>query len=157
KSLLDDIEQLRRAPLPAANAAATPRPAALPSRPPSAGEKRGPSNCTPGDERVIRDIGPAFSTHWADGDAQKFAALWSEEGDVVHPDAKIERTRPVILANRIELFNRKEYRGSKHILTIGNIRCLSADIAVVDGRWEMRGLVDAGGAAQPSVEGLSTL
>ena len=52
---------------------------------------------------------------------------------------------------------RQEYRGSKHPLTFGNLRCVTSDVAVVDGKWELRGLSDASGKALPTFEGLLTL
>jgi hypothetical protein len=42
-------------------------------------------------------------------------------------------------------------------MTIGNIRCLTADTAVVDGKWELRGVSDASGKPMPAFEGLLTL
>ena len=52
---------------------------------------------------------------------------------------------------------RPEYRGSKHPITIGNIRCLTPDVAVADGKWELRGVSDAGGKPLPAFEGQFTL
>jgi hypothetical protein len=37
------------------------------------------------------------------------------------------------------------------------IRCLSADIAVADGRWQLRGLTDANNQPVPPLDGLCTL
>jgi ketosteroid isomerase-like protein len=52
---------------------------------------------------------------------------------------------------------RQEYRSSKHPLTFGNVRCITADTAVVDGKWELRGVFDASGKPLPTYEGLLTL
>ena len=52
---------------------------------------------------------------------------------------------------------RREYRGSKHPITFGSVRCLSSDIAVVDGKWELRGVTDAGGKILPTFEGQLTV
>jgi uncharacterized protein (TIGR02246 family) len=90
-------------------------------------------------------------------DAFSLASLWSDEGDIVHPDGMTERGRETIRANRAALFLRPEYRGSKHPLTLGNIRCLSPDVAVTDGKWELRGVSDPGGKVLPAFEGLCTL
>src|SRR5262249_1327956 len=117
----------------------------------------GADTCTAGDQRTIIAIAAAHGTHWANGDAEHLAGLWSEDGDVVHPDGLTERTRKVIMTNRADMFRRKEYQSSRHFLTFTNIRCLSADIAVVDGKWEMRGVADAAGAPLPPFEGLCSL
>ena len=76
---------------------------------------------------------------------------------MVHPDGLTERGRETIRVNRAALFLRRDYRGSRHPMTIGNIRCLTADTAVADGKWELRGVSDAGGKMLPSFEGLFTL
>ncbi len=155
--ILEDIEAFRRMPVPTASAMPSP-PAAAPPMPssPTRGQT-GPRGCTAGDERTIRSLGEAYSAYWANADAAQLAGLWSDEGDIVHPDGSSERGRDVIRANRAALFMRREYRGSLHPLTIGNVRCLSPDIAVADGKWELRGLTDAGGKTLPSFEGLCTL
>jgi uncharacterized protein (TIGR02246 family) len=116
-----------------------------------------PDGCSEGDQRAIRGIGNSFTAHWTNKDAEQLAGLWAEAGDVGHPDGLVERTRQHILINRTELFRRREHRVSRHPLQIGAIRCLSSDVAVADGRWELRDVIDANGKIQPSVKGLSTL
>jgi uncharacterized protein (TIGR02246 family) len=154
-AVLADIDTLRRTPLPAASAASAPAgsgPELTAPRGPAA-----PRRCTPGDERAIREIGDAFTLHWSNADAEKLAALWSPEGDIIHPDSSIERGREVIRSNRAALFTRPEYRGSKHPLTLTMIRCVDAEIAIADGKWELRGLADEKGKLLPTFEGQCTV
>lgn len=159
KGILDDIETIRHAPLP--NATATEGPPRPVSRaaggPGSRPEVPGPNGCSPGDERIIRRIGDAYTLHWSNADAEKLAGLWASQGDVVHPDGFTERGSLTIQSNRAALFLRPEYRGSKHPLVLGNIRCLTSDVAVADGKWEMRGLSDPTGKVLPTFEGFCTL
>jgi creatinine amidohydrolase len=153
--ILEDIEGLRRAAPPAASemtAAPAPRPAM-----PQAGSPTRSQSCTAGDERTIRGFGDAYTFHWNNGDAENLSLLWSRDGDMVHPDGSIERSRETIRANRAALFLRQEYRSSKHPLMLGNVRCVTADTAVVDGKWELRGVMDANGKLLPTFEGLLTL
>ena len=156
KAILDDIEDLRHETPPAPGSVpppvTTPVPTAAP-RPAGAGQR----SCTPGDERTIRGFADAFTLHWVNADATNLALLWAVDGDIVHPDGLTERGRETIRANRAALFMRPEYRGSKHPLTIGTIRCLTSDIAVADGKWELRGVTDGTGKALPTFEGLLTL
>lgn len=157
-AILQDIEALRHATPPAPGPVMTP-PAAAPvgapaARRPSPG---GGPTCSPGDERAIRGFADAFTFDWNNGDATSLSLLWSEDGDMVHPDGLTERGRETIRANRAALFLRQEYRGSKHPLMFGSVRCISADAAVVDGKWELRGVNDAGGKPLPTFEGLMTL
>lgn len=144
---LEDIETLRSAPLPTARPTTAPPPAPAPGRgrgvPPENGP--GPSGCTPGDERTIIKIGPTFSALWRDQDFLGIGFMFTEKADMRHPDGTIERTRDVIRQNRADLFRRREYRGSIHPLTFHEIRCISPDVAIVDGKWELR-LSDVPGA-----------
>lgn len=157
KAILDEIEALRREAPPASSSAPTPAPAPAPPPPAPRPAGAGQRTCTAGDERTIRSFADAFTLHWNNGDATSLAMLWGLEGDMVHPDGLTERGRETIRSNRAALFMRQEYRGSKHPLTIGNIRCLTSDVAVADGKWELRGVTDAGGKLLPTFEGLLTL
>jgi creatinine amidohydrolase len=155
--ILDDIERLRRTTPPAPRSAtASPAP---PARPPAPGAGGSPAlrGCTAGDDRTIRQIGEAYAVHWANADAQQLGLLWTDGGDIFHPDGAIERTRDVIVTNRINLFRRREYRGSRHLLQLTTVRCVDADVAVADGKWELRGLSDASGKPLPDFKGQATL
>jgi creatinine amidohydrolase len=156
-SILEDIDSIRRAtppqPIMSSGGAAAARPPAALPRPMAAG----PGGCTPGDERAIRGIGDALTLHWHNADALQLAGLWAVDGDMVHPDGLTERGRETIRANRAALFLQREYRGSVHPVSLGAIHCLSAGVAVADGKWEMRGVTDAGGAVLPAFEGFMTL
>ena len=156
--ILEDLEALRKATLPTASSSAAP------AAPTSADSQRSgrapvtrPEGCSAGDERAIRDIGPAFSLAWTNQDAVQLAALWSSEGDIVHPDGVVERSSATIRQNRAALFMRPEYRASRHFLGIGQVRCLSSDVAVADGKWELRDVSDATRRERPSMNGLCTL
>lgn len=155
--ILQDIETLRRAIPPVATHVATSTSAVPPAQPAARPPAGRPQTCTPGDERAIRGFGDAFTFHWNNGDATNLSLLWSVDGDMVHPDGLTERGRETIRANRAALFIRQEYRASKHPVTLGNVRCVTADVAVVDGKWELRGVTDANGKSLPTFEGLLTL
>jgi creatinine amidohydrolase len=155
--ILDDIEVIRRATPPAPGSVPVPgRGGAAPTGSPRQAEA-GPGTCTPGDERTIRGLGDAYALHWHNADAIQLAQLWAGGGDIVHPDGITEHGRDTIRANRAALFLRPEYRGSRHPVTIGNIRCIGPDVAVADGKWELRGVSDSSGAVLPVFEGLLTL
>ena len=160
-SILDDIEQLRRAMLPPVAPPAPPVAPRTHSRPPpgsgSLGGPAEPRTCTPGDERTIHRIAEAFSVAWNNQNFEALGSLWSRDGDILHPDGLVERGVQVITENRRELFTRREYRHSRHPLTLGLIRCLTADVAVADGKWELRGVTDSAGKPLPIMEGLVTL
>ena len=99
----------------------------------------------------------AFNLAWKQMDAEALAALWSLEGDIVHADGFTERGRRTIQQNRAEQFRRREFRGSRHVIAFGSVRCITDSIAVVDGRWELSGVLDISENTMPLAEGLSTL
>ena len=149
-----DIEDLRRTTPPPATGSA---PVSAPPQPATRRPGARADECLPGDDRAIRGIGPAFSSAWLNLDALRIGSFWSPEGDMIHPDGTIEPSAQTIRENRAALFARPEYAGSRHGLTIGQIRCLSSDIAIADARWDLRGVTDARGTALPPVDGLCTL
>ena len=85
------------------------------------------------------------------------ARMWSRSGDIVHPDGAVERGSQLIAINRMQLFARREYRNTRHPLVLNMVRCLSEDIAVADGKWELRGVLDTSGKPLPMMEGQVTL
>lgn len=156
KRILDDIAALRAATPPAASPAqphaapAAPRPSASPA-------PQKPGECSGGDLRTIKAVAAAYTYRWSVADAEKFAALWAPQGDIVHLDGSVERTPTVIMINRIALFARQEYRNSKHPLDLLMIRCPDPDIAIADGKWQMIGVRDASGKELPPFDGQATL
>ncbi len=157
--ILEDIASLRSAPLPPR--APTAPPAAEAPRPgttaPSSAAPSAPERCSAGDERAIAQLGSTFANHWNNGDYERLGAMWSRSGDIVHPDGTIERGAQLITINRMQLFARREYRNTRHPLVLTMIRCLSEDIAVADGKWELRGVLDSSGKPIPTMEGQVTL
>jgi uncharacterized protein (TIGR02246 family) len=156
-AIRNDIDDLRRAVLPVASTT----PPALAAAPPPSGRPqpagRPGGECLPGDERYIRELGPKFYLAWRDQDAARVASLWSEGGDMAHPDGLVEGTAQIIRENRAYLFMQREFRNSKHYLTIGAIRCITPDVAIVDAKWELNGVTDGRGNVTPAAEGLCTL
>ena len=63
----------------------------------------------------------------------------------------------MIAANRRELFTRREYRHSRHPLTFTMVRCVGADVAVADGKWELREVLDNTGKVLPTMQGPVTV
>jgi creatinine amidohydrolase len=158
EGILADIEETRKAPIPApqpAGAPSTEAPRPAVATPPRPATTRG--RCTPGDERTIQRIGDTFTLAWTNQDARRLADLWTDEGDILHPDGVTERSPNTIRQNRAHLFAQKEYSASRHPLTINNIRCLGQGVAVADAKWELRGVTDGRGQRVPTVEGLATL
>jgi creatinine amidohydrolase len=155
----EDIQNLRTAALPART---TPAPAAAHTMradlpPPADPAPQRGEPCTAQSIRSLIAIGDAFAAAWANGNAIRLGELWSDAGNIMHTDGTVERGAKMITQNRIQLFARPEYRGSRHPMTFTLVRCLSEDIAVADGKWELRGLRDAGGRPAPPMQGQVTI
>jgi creatinine amidohydrolase len=156
--IVEEINALRTAALPVVTAPAPPPEPSSRSTRTTGDQGMTPGGCSPGDERSIRAIGDAFTAHWTNADADRLAGLWADQNsDIVHPDGMVERGRKTIAINRAELFRRREYRHSRHPLQLGVIRCLTNDIAVADGKWELRDVLDTTGKGLRTVKGLCTL
>jgi len=153
--IVKEIESLRNSPLPAA-AGTSDQPRAA-DRSQIARATLDAGGCSEGDARAVRGIGDVFASHWANADAESLGRLWTVNGDIVHPDASVERTPVIITQNRAELFKRREYRATRHPMQVGPIRCLADGLAVADGKWELRGITDANGKFLPSLRGLFTM
>jgi creatinine amidohydrolase len=155
RGILEDIEALRSATPPAP--APPPPPAATAIRSSRRVVPPPPGECSAGDLRRIMQIGPAFTYFWATADAEKLAGLWAKQGDIIHPNGDIERGPEMIMTNRFHLFAQREYRGSKHPLTLTMVRCPTYDVAVADGVWNMSGVKDTEGKDLPQFEGQATI
>jgi uncharacterized protein (TIGR02246 family) len=150
KSVLNDIDQLRSAALPP-----TRRPIGTPARPADLMPPR-PSGCSEGDEREILNLAATYQVAWRNMDAERISQMFTDRGDMRHPDGTIERGRQTILVNRLALFRQRAYQGSQHVVTLTDIRCVGYEAAIADGKWELRGLVDEKGN-RSAFNGLCTL
>jgi creatinine amidohydrolase len=153
-----EIEELRRAVPPLATALNTPADRFTPTGRGGRGEGMGgPDECLPGDDRAIRSLGPGFGVAWREQDALRLSRYWASGGDMIHPDGLVETTAQVIRQNRAYLFQRPEYKHSRHWLQIGVIRCITSDVAVAECKWELSGVTDGNGQTLPPAEGICTL
>ena len=155
--IASEIEELRRAPLPVPGSSGATAAPPAPAPPPRQGPARPDGECQPGDDRTIRALGTQFYVAWQDQDSLRLAGYWNDGGDMAHPDGLVESTAQVIRENRTQLFMQREFRGSRHFLTIGTIRCITGDVAIADAKWELRGVSDGRGQPTPPAEGLATL
>jgi creatinine amidohydrolase len=157
--IAEDIQSLRTAALPPRTQMSPAQPAPVQPATPAPVPESAPGTgdrCSPQAFRSIMAIGDTFAAAWANHSAVRLGGLWSDAGNIIHTDGTIETGSKVITQNRIILFGRPEYRGSRHSLQFTLVRCLAENIAVADGRWEMRNLRDAGGRPAPPMEGRAT-
>ena len=105
------------------------------------------------DEHSITAVMDQFMDAWNHHDAKAFAAVFSEDADFTNwrgegasGRVRIEEAHAPIFAT---VFNKshQEYTGIK-------TRFIRPDVAVVDVRWKMTGVLDRQGNSRPDREGL---
>ena len=96
------------------------------------------SGGAPDDEAAIRDLEKRATDAWNRGDAKACAELFVADGDVCDPLGQYTRGR-IALENlyRRHLGDNGPQSQPSHTNKIRTIRFLCADIAIVDGEWEM--------------------
>lgn len=154
-AMLQEIDMLRVAALPVPQPQ-TKAPATRGPRDISLGSVR-VSECVPGVERDIKRVEAAFNASWINRDHDRLGGLWTDQGDLIHGDGTIEKGRGTIIQSRREQFKMREYQKARHSIAFGVIRCLTSEIAVVDGRWDLQDVTDAAGKTLPRAEGLMTM
>ena len=93
---------------------------------------------------------------WDRADAQGLSMLWQADGDIIVPDGSLLRGR-----NQIENFYSGvfagEYGASTAIATVGQLRFLSADLALVDGQFIVRRVLPANSQELPPERGFFSI
>src|SRR3954468_17916076 len=79
---LEDIEGIRKSPLPVEKTTPTLVARAAPPRPATSPEPQQPNGCMPPDERAIRAIGDRFNLLWRNMDSDGIGKLFGDTGDM---------------------------------------------------------------------------
>ena len=111
-------------------------------------------NNSPG-EAAIRKIVSDFEGAWTKCDAKALAGLWIEDGDFLSPYGTFAKGRAEIEKFYATAFA-SGYCGSSGTGTIGNIRFLGDEVAIIDGEWDIKGAHDQNRRAAPEEKGLFT-
>ena len=156
-AILDEIAALRIAALPSPSAAVEPSGRPMLPQGQFRGDVPGMSGCLPGVERDLKRLEAEYHTAWKNRHAEGLGGLWSDRGDIVHPDARTWKGRETIVQNLREQFRSKEFASARHSLTFGTIRCITGGVAVVDAKWDLREVVDGAGNTLPATEGFAAL
>ena len=108
------------------------------------------------DRDAIYGLIDSFVTCWDRADAERLSMLWKADGDIIVPDGSLIRGR-----NQIENFYTEVfaggYSGSTAIASIDQLRFLSADLALVDGRFTVRRVLATNNQQLPPEEGFFSI
>ncbi len=106
-------------------------------------------------ESMIRKIYADFQAAWNRHDAAALGALYALDGDHVEPDGTVVKGNDAVVA----LFTKQHqsvFKGSTLQLTIDDVWFITADVALIDGRYELSGAVLPDGSPIPSRKGRLT-
>jgi len=106
-------------------------------------------------EAALRTSVEKAATFWNAGDAAGLSRSWAEDGDLIDAAANHTKGR-VAIEKRFTGLLGGPYRGSRMALKVDSIRFLSANVAVLDGHFELSGAHRADGSELPTEKGLFT-
>jgi uncharacterized protein (TIGR02246 family) len=103
-------------------------------------------------EAKIRKLYEQFVAAWNKHDPKAMAALWVEDGDDVEPDGNVAKGRDEI-EKLFTLEHKSVMKNSKLALTVNSVWFITATVALVDGTYELDGIVAPDGKAIPPRKG----
>ena len=89
------------------------------------------------DRDALHGLIDSLAACWNRADAQGLSMLWQADGDIIVPDGSWVKGRIQIENFYAGVFAR-EYGASRAIVTIGQLRFLSTDVALIDGQFIVR-------------------
>lgn len=103
-------------------------------------------------EEAIRKEYAAFTAAWNKHDAKAMAAMWVEDGDHVEPDGHVAKGRTEI-EKLFAVQHNSVMKNTKLTLTIDSVWFVTANVALVDGTYEVSGIVAPDGKEIPTRKG----
>ena len=108
------------------------------------------------DRKAIYGLIDSLVACWDRADAQGLSMLWQADGDIIVPDGSLLRGR-----NEIENFYSGVFAGGYGASTatapIGQLRFLSADLALIDGQFIVRRVLPANSQELPPERGFFSI
>jgi uncharacterized protein (TIGR02246 family) len=102
------------------------------------------------DEDAVRQVAEDFAAAW--GDAKAIGELFAVDGDSLGLDGELHSGRDQVENRYAEIFE-SIYKDTTVALTTTSVRFLQADVAVIDGPFEIQGMKDADGNDLPTIKG----
>lgn len=103
-------------------------------------------------EAAIRTLYEQFVAAWNKHDPKALAAMWVEDGDDVEPDGHVAKGRDEVQ----KLFaaeHQSVMKNTKLTLAIDSVWFIAANVALVDGSYELSGIVAPDGKELPPRKG----
>jgi uncharacterized protein (TIGR02246 family) len=103
-------------------------------------------------EEVIRKLYGQFVAAWNKHDPKAMAAMWVEDGDDVEPDGNVAKGRGDV-EKLLAMEHASVMKNTKLKLTIDSVWFITAKVALVDGTYEVTGIVAPDGKELPPRKG----
>jgi len=108
-------------------------------------------------DAIIRKLYERFTVAWNQHEPATLAKMWVEDGDHVEPDGRVAKGRREI-EKLFAAEHRSVFKQSHLTLSVDTVWFVTADVALVDGTYELSGARDPQGKELPARKGrLSSL
>jgi uncharacterized protein (TIGR02246 family) len=108
------------------------------------------------DRDAIYGLIDSLAACWNRADAQGLSMLWQSDGDMIVPDGSLVKGRNQI-GNFYSAVFAGGYGASTATATIGQLRFLSADLALIDGQFVVRRVLSANNQELPPERGFFSI
>jgi len=103
-------------------------------------------------EATIRKLYDDFTAAWNKHDTDAMARMWALDGDHIEPDGRIAKGRAEV-HKLLGLEHSTVFKKSHLNLTIESVWFINQDVALVDGLYELSGVIDESGKEVPMRKG----
>jgi len=103
-------------------------------------------------EKIIRKLYDDFVTAWNNHDVAALSDMWTIDGDQIDPDGTRTKGRPA-LTKLLMKQHTTVFKSSLLKLTIDDVWFISSEVALVDGGYDLTGVVAPDGKEIPERKG----
>jgi uncharacterized protein (TIGR02246 family) len=103
-------------------------------------------------EKLIRKLYEEFVTHWNRHDVAALSEMWTIDGDQLEPDGTHTKGRPA-LTKLLMKQHTTVFKNTLLKLTIADVWFITSGVALVDGSYELSGVVAPDGTEIPTRAG----
>lgn len=103
-------------------------------------------------EVQVREVYQRLAEAWNKHDVPTMAAMWAIDGDHLEPDGEMAKGREAV-AKLFATRHQTVFKQSELKLLIDDVWFVTADVALVDGKYEVTGVRDLEGKSLPTRTG----
>ena len=109
------------------------------------------------EEKAVREFLATRQDAFIREDSKWLSGHFTEDGEHISSTGKSVKGREAIEKSYRALFDAPQHHGIKTVQTVEAIRCVTPDVAVVNGGWTLSGLKDEAGKPLPDRHGRSLI